>query len=63
VIVEPDGAGATLRWEIDFTFRSFHWFRPIVPSFLRQFEAVVQGGLARLKGQLEAAASAAASAG
>ena len=48
MIVEPDGAGATLRWEIDFTFRSFHWFRPIVPSFLRQFEAVVQGGLARL---------------
>jgi uncharacterized membrane protein len=32
LIVEPDGAGATLRWEIDFTFRSLHWFRPFVPG-------------------------------
>ena len=53
MIVEPHDAGATLRWEVDFTFRSFHWFRPIVPSFIRQFEAVLQGGLDRLKGQLE----------
>lgn len=30
----------------------------VVPSFLRQFEAVLQGGLARLKGELEAAAAA-----
>jgi len=55
VIVEPAGAGAsTLRWEVDFQFRSLHWFRPFVPSFLQQFEGVLRGGLATLKGQLEA---------
>ena len=54
VIVEPAGPGAsTLRWEVDFQFRSFHWFRPFVPSFVRQFEGVLRGGLAVLKGQLE----------
>lgn len=54
VIVQPDAGGAILRWEVDFQFRSVHWFRPIVPSFVRQFEAVLRGGLAELKRQLEA---------
>jgi Polyketide cyclase / dehydrase and lipid transport len=53
VIVAPAGSGATLRWEVDFRFRSLHWFRPFVPSFVRQFEGVLQGGLAELKRQLE----------
>lgn len=59
VIVAParngDGDGATLRWEVDFRFRSLHWFRPLVPSFTRQFERVLQGGLTEIKRQLEAA--------
>ena len=54
VIVEPSGAGTKLRWEVDFRFRSLHWFRMIVPSFIRQFEAVLQGGVTELKRQLEA---------
>jgi uncharacterized protein YndB with AHSA1/START domain len=53
VIVEPDGRGARLRWEVDFRFRSLHWFRPFVPSFVRRFEAVLDGGLRELKRQLE----------
>src|SRR5262245_45750913 len=32
VIVAPDDRGARLRWEVDFRFRSLHWFRPFVPS-------------------------------
>jgi hypothetical protein len=54
MIVEPSGAGTKLRWEVDFRFRSLHWFRMIVPSFIRQFEAVLQGGVTELKRQLEA---------
>lgn len=53
VIVEPAGACAKLRWEVDFRFRSLHWFRPFVPAFVRQFEGVLQGGLVELKRQLE----------
>jgi len=56
VIVEPDRNGARLRWEVDFRFRSAHWFRPFVPSFVRQFEGVLQGGLHELKRQLESGA-------
>lgn len=55
VIVAPDGDGATLRWEVDFRFRSVHWFRWFVPSFVRRFAGVLQGGLDELKRQLEAA--------
>jgi hypothetical protein len=56
VVVEPDGpTRSTLRWEVDFRFRSLHWFRLFVPSFVRQFEGVLKGGLARLMGQLEGA--------
>jgi uncharacterized protein YndB with AHSA1/START domain len=55
VIVEPAGAGTKVRWEVDFRFRSLHWFRILVPSFARQFEGVLQGGLDELKRQLEAA--------
>lgn len=54
VIVTPDGRLARLRWEVDFQFRSAHWFRPFVPSFVRRFECVLQDGLAELKRQLEA---------
>jgi len=53
VIVEPAGVGARLRWEVDFRFRSLHWFRLFVPGFVRQFEGVLQGGLDELKRQLE----------
>jgi len=53
VIVEPAGAGAKLSWKVDFRFRSLHWFRMLVPSFIRQFEGVLQGGLDELKRQLE----------
>ena len=53
VIVEPAGAGAKLRWEVYFRFRSLHWFRLFVPAFVRQFEGVLQGGLDELKRQLE----------
>jgi uncharacterized protein YndB with AHSA1/START domain len=56
VIVEADGeAASTLRWEVDFRFRSLNWFRPFVPSFMRQFEAVLQEGVEELKRQLESA--------
>jgi uncharacterized protein YndB with AHSA1/START domain len=55
VMVAPDGNGAKLRWEVDFRFRSAHWFRLFVPSFARQFERVLQGALRELKRQLEAA--------
>ena len=53
VIVEPAGAGAKLRWEVDFRFRSLHWFRSFVPLFVRRFEGVLQAGLTELKRQLE----------
>jgi uncharacterized membrane protein len=42
-----------LRWEVDFGFRTVHPFRPFVPSFLRDFEGVLAGAVANLKGQLE----------
>ena len=55
VSVEPiDEATCIVRWEVDFRFRSFHWFRVFLPSFLRDFEAVLRDGLRRLKEQLEA---------
>jgi hypothetical protein len=54
VLISPDGAQASLlRWEVDFRFRSLHWFRPLVPSFLRQFEGVLREGMSQLKQQLE----------
>jgi len=49
VIVERAGAGTRLSWEVDFRFRSLHWFRPFVPVFVRQFKGVLQGGLDELK--------------
>jgi carbon monoxide dehydrogenase subunit G len=55
VIVEPDGAGSRLRWEVDFRFRSLHWFRPFVPMFIRQFEGVLRDGVAELARQLATA--------
>jgi uncharacterized protein YndB with AHSA1/START domain len=54
VIVTPEETGAALRWEIDFRFRSLHWFRMFVPSFVRRFEGVLQAGVHELKRQLEA---------
>jgi hypothetical protein len=42
-----------LRWEVDFEFRTLHPFRPFVPSFVRQFAAVLDRAVANLKGQLE----------
>jgi len=42
-----------LNWDVDFEFRAFHPFRLFLPSFLRQFEAVLEAGVANLKRQLE----------
>jgi hypothetical protein len=42
-----------LRWEVDFEFRTVHPFRPLVPSFVRDFEGVLQKAVENLKGQLE----------
>jgi hypothetical protein len=54
VIVDDLGeAGSRLRWEVDFVFRTVHPFRPFVPSFVRDFEAVLARAVANLKGQLE----------
>ena len=59
VEITPQQSGACLvRWDVDFAFRTFHPFRLIVPSFVRQFEGVLQGGLKKLKAQLEAAPAA-----
>jgi hypothetical protein len=41
--------------EVDFRFRSLHWFRLFVPSFIRQFDEVIRGGRMELKRQLEGA--------
>jgi hypothetical protein len=42
-----------LRWDVDFTFRTVHPFRLFLPSFLRDFEAVLTRAVANLKGQFE----------
>lgn len=44
---------STIHWDIDFKFRSIHWFRPFVPSFVSQFEGVLRHGLKELKRQME----------
>jgi hypothetical protein len=46
-----------LNWDVDFVFRTVHPFRLFLPSFLRQFEAVLKAAVANLKGQLEGATS------
>lgn len=43
-----------LHWDVDFVFRTWHPFRPVVPSFLRDFEAVLRAAGLNLKSQLEA---------
>ncbi|MDP3278690.1 MAG: SRPBCC family protein [Deltaproteobacteria bacterium] len=53
VSVEPHEGGTRLSWEVDFVFRSMHWFRPFVPSFVKTFEGVLSGALAEAKRQLE----------
>jgi carbon monoxide dehydrogenase subunit G len=54
VIVDDLGNGRSrLRWEVDFTFGGFHPFRLLAPSVLRDFEAMLKTGLAKLKTQLE----------
>jgi uncharacterized membrane protein len=54
VSVDDLGPGRSrLRWEVDFVFRTLHPFRPFVPGFVRDFEAVLARAVANLKGQLE----------
>jgi hypothetical protein len=51
---EDLGAGRSrLTWDINFVFRSFHPFRPFLPSILRQFETMLKAGTTNLKRQLE----------
>jgi uncharacterized protein YndB with AHSA1/START domain len=47
------GGGSRLNWDVDFVFRTVHPFRLFLPSFLREFEAVLQTAVADLKSQLE----------
>ncbi|MBV8642522.1 MAG: SRPBCC family protein [Candidatus Eremiobacteraeota bacterium] len=63
IVDDLGGDRSRLRWEVDFVFRSFHPFRPFVPSFGRSFEAVLADGVATLKRQLEGDRTTAASRG
>jgi len=60
VIVDDLGPQRSrLRWEVDFTFRTLHPLRPLVPTMMKNFEAVLNQGLANLKAQIERRAAAA----
>ncbi len=50
--VAPDRS--RLHWDVDFVFRTWHPFRLVLPSFLRDFEAVLTAAGQNLKAQLEA---------
>src|SRR5258708_1533096 len=52
-----------LNWDVNFVFRSVHPFRLFLPSFLRQFESVLQAGVDNLKGQLDRAGEESSAAG
>jgi hypothetical protein len=51
--IDP-GSPCVVRWEVDFAFAQWHPFRPFVPSFLREFQGVMQAGLDELARQLTA---------
>ncbi|GAC1377724.1 MAG: hypothetical protein NVS3B3_19270 [Aquirhabdus sp.] len=47
------GDRCRLRWEVDFEFKTVHPFALIAPSFVKQFEGVLQAALLNLKHQVE----------
>lgn len=54
VIVDDLGVDrCRLRWEVDFEFKTIHPFALIAPSFVKQFEDVLQAALLNLKRQVE----------
>ena len=57
--VEDAGSGKTrLRWDIDFQFKPWHPFAWIASWWMRKLETQMMTGMEKLKGQLEARASA-----
>jgi uncharacterized protein YndB with AHSA1/START domain len=47
------GERSRLNWDVDFVFRTIHPFRLFLPSFLREFDAVLRTAVSDLKAQLE----------
>jgi hypothetical protein len=53
VVDDLGDSRSRLRWEVDFEFKTLHPFRPLVPSFVRDFEGVLKDAVENLRGQLE----------
>lgn len=52
--VEEAGNNETLvTWEVEFTFKKFHWFSPFVNSFVKSFNEVQNNALKNLKAHPE----------